>query len=674
MKRQRQPRRAVARLATTDLEPICLVRAKPDGTTLVSSAFAHLHSPCPTTSTMNNTIEPHLIALLNNDLYESYTNCPSLELPPLQDPNILKASGRPLLLEPNGEPSAKSQLAPKHNHSSVDEQENSYQGSKTKQIYGEGTSNRALGGSSPQSLRKILDDDTEPSLGGSLKKRHITDINKEDFVQLPQPPKKQKTAKQVVPPIIIGLYEPPLQAAVFPPIASSAFHDSHGRNSLNTVPPKAKVAEVSAEIEISLHSEPVEASDIRIKNVKAVRARNKWTEDETNALLLGVQKHGVGSWKDILMDTTYAFNNRSAVDLKDRFRVCGPDALRKKSGSGKSSSQESQIKMISANSKSSLMSENILITEDEPRTRATPENSNARKTTKSKAHRKKLEDLTHLGIDEPFRESLRRERRVFTEEEDQAILAGYKVYGVAWARMQRDPQFNLQSRLPTDLRDRFRTKFASKLPTESKKSKDKPSMIQQASDPRVGGQPVKDNISNGTSLPPTFQWQSQETDGRPSETVPREAPTSTFERPSLHSLPSREGLRIQEIISSEEDLSRSLPLQPQTNIYSFKDNFNAFVDQQSLDPSETLPFTQSYDWNSGIAAPFSNNIGEMDISRLLLDEPWPEIPNSIGKEKQSFTDINSIISSSAEPMHNIPSFMNMLNDPDPMDGLNDPTF
>ena len=50
---------------------------------------------------MYTTIEPRLIALLNDEPSESFDVPPSLELPPLHDPNVFKASGRPLLLEPD---------------------------------------------------------------------------------------------------------------------------------------------------------------------------------------------------------------------------------------------------------------------------------------------------------------------------------------------------------------------------------------------------------------------------------------------------------------------------------------------------------------------------------------------------------------------------------------------
>ncbi|GFQ04747.1 telomere repeat-binding factor 4 [Phtheirospermum japonicum] len=50
--------------------------------------------------------------------------------------------------------------------------------------------------------------------------------------------------------------------------------------------------------------------------------KQKWTEEEEEALKVGVAKHGAGKWKIILVDSELApkFMNRSNVDLKDKWR------------------------------------------------------------------------------------------------------------------------------------------------------------------------------------------------------------------------------------------------------------------------------------------------------------------------------------------------------------------
>lgn len=622
---------------------------------------------------MNNTIEPRLIALLNDAPSESYIS-PSLELPPLHDPNILKASGRPLLLEPdaskrNGKPSTNSQLTPKHKPliPPLEDDEQIKKGSETKQKHGKSAADRTLGNSSPQSLRKILDDDTNTTVAITSKKRNIVETSKDDFVQLPQPPKKQKAAKQVVPPIIIGLFEPPPQAALFPPIASSSFHDSHGRNSLNTVLPKVAELKDNSRKVSSNDNEKSEPSQTKAQK-KDVRPRKKWTEEETSNLLLGVKKHGIGNWTDILEDPSYSFNGRKAVDLKDRFRTCCPADLRAMA-TGTKSSQGPDGSKQKTKSKSSLMSENILIEEDEIGASNASGETDATKQRKSRNHRKRLEDLAQLGIEGPFQKSRRRERRPFSEDEDRAILEGYEIYGPAWTRMQRDPRLNLQSRQPTDLRDRFRNKHPEKFRSEDKADSGMPSLNRSSpSFPSSDGRGKENMMPTLNQYTSPFILQGPEMNGHINESFGKDSSSgSTAHGSSLHNLSSREGLRIQEIISSEQEISKTLPLQNHTSMFNFKDADVTFGDQTGMDSSDSLPYTQSFDWNAGISAPFSNNIGEMDISRLLLDESWPDIPSSSSKEKQSYTDINSIITSSAEPLHNGPSFFNMLNDPDQID-------
>jgi hypothetical protein len=547
---------------------------------------------------MYTTIEPRLIALLNTDVTLEPYSTPtsrSLELPPLHDPNILKASGCPLLLEPDANTRSSALI------SSPDEDENKTHERKKRLV------DRILGNSSPQSLRKILDDDNADIAASASKKRNIVESSKDDFVQLPQPPKKQKAAKQVVPPIIIGLFEPPPQTALFPPIASSSFHDSHGRNSLNTIPPNPKVKEVDE----PRHDDP--PAPLEEENAastkptkKRTKPRKKWTEEETNNLLLGVSKHGLGNWADILEDPCFSFNDRSGVDLKDRFRTCCPAELREQGSKCQSDArraEEGAGKIGNpGRAKSSLMTENILI-DDKINANSTAGDVSS-KTPKSRGHRKKLEDLAQLGIEGPFPKSQRRERHPFSEQDDYEILMGFNIYGTSWTRIHKDPRFHLQSRRPTDLRDRFRNKYPEKWEATSEGSKSE----------------LRENNNSNPSQPSS----------------------------TLHSSSSRDGLRIQQIISSEseveESTSKGRPAQSQLANY----NFGTFPEQ-----SDGL-----FNWGHGhMTAPFSGTIGEMDISRLLLDEPWIE---STVKEKPSFTDINSIITSNSDSPPLVPSFLNML--------------
>ncbi|TFK26914.1 hypothetical protein FA15DRAFT_702333 [Coprinopsis marcescibilis] len=141
------------------------------------------------------------------------------------------------------------------------------------------------------------------------------------------------------------------------------------------------------------------------------KARKKWTPEETQMLVAGCNKHGVGNWKTILRDPTLVFDNRSPVDLKDRFRTYFPDAYKQHYPNAKTH--------LSSKVRSTL-----------------PDGSSLFEKTRSKR------------------------RRPFTEEEDRALKEGYEKYGTVWATIVKDyPIFQEQNRRSTDLRDRFRNAF-----------------------------------------------------------------------------------------------------------------------------------------------------------------------------------------------------------------------
>ncbi|XP_006455646.1 hypothetical protein AGABI2DRAFT_121547, partial [Agaricus bisporus var. bisporus H97] len=140
------------------------------------------------------------------------------------------------------------------------------------------------------------------------------------------------------------------------------------------------------------------------------KPRKKWSPEETQMLVDGCNRHGVGNWKTILSDPTLTFDNRSPVDLKDRFRTYFPDAYKK-------------------------------------------HYPNARTHLSSKV-RSTLPDGSSL-----FEKTRSKRRRPFTEEEDRALKAGYEKHGTVWATIVKDPIFQEQNRRSTDLRDRFRNAF-----------------------------------------------------------------------------------------------------------------------------------------------------------------------------------------------------------------------
>jgi hypothetical protein len=516
---------------------------------------------------MYATIEPRLIALLNDGApSEPFIPYQRLDLPPL-DNHILKSSGRPSPLEPNAnERSVKSSTLGTHQNVPYDR--NAGEGSKERAPEGKRTlqtssiSGRALGGTSPQSLRKILEDVPDAPQSQSAKRAHRTDSDKDEYFQLPQPVKKQK-AKQVVPPIIIGLFEPPPnQAALFPPIASSSFHDSHGRNTLNTGPPKAPKTQVPSEVSRQNNDRLEDKADGNLKYV--TRTRKKWTEEETAQLLLGVQAHGVGNWTKILQDPQYKFDGRKPVDLKDRFRTCCPAELRGKGKKGPGSPENAQKSLSTTMPKPVVIAEESEVSSGDEKTAPAPR----RGPPKCRSHRKNLEDLAELGIKEPFKHSGRRKRRPFSDEEDKAILQGFQQYGTAWAKILKDPRFNLKGRRPTDLRDRLRNKYPEKYNPE-------------------------EEAENGVS----------------------EAAGSAIQ---MGNVTSSSQILLASSIPQEGPMAPKASAQASTSTTVFKDNFLELLEPP---PVTDVPDPLSFDWGFNMA-PFPNTMGDMDLSRILLDDTW----------------------------------------------------
>jgi len=497
-------------------------------------------------------------------------------------------------------------------------------------------------------LRMLVGDaNTNPAEGSddlSTKKRHRTLTTKDDFVQLPQPLKKQKSTQQVVPPIIAGLHEPPPNAAVFPPITSGPFDDNDPRalgihKDFGGGPEDRAAGNTS------------HASDGGEKNTngsakgkrRAAKPRRKWSEEETNHLLLGVSRHGVGKWTSILEDPDFKFNDRSAGDLKDRFRTCCPDELRGNStggggkkqraaggddklggsenGRGKSESAPASEDGLSFSghmkARNGPLLENLL--ESLNSSAATPgltssagstptihpsstdayreiysapsqtqhDSDSAQPTNrqrKSRAHRKKMEDLAELGIHAPFKKSHRRERRPFTDQDDKEILEGLDHYGPAWTKIQRDSRFNLSSRQPTDLRDRVRNKY--------------PEIYQRIEKGvfHVKGDPNK--AGNSGPLEPVAN--------------------TTFQQ---HMVAQQELNRS----SSREDMATAIhgpppnKRLPPAGFYESTESLPGLADvflDMSAAPSAPMPSGMV----GGAAGSVFLSPGEMDISRLLLDD------------------------------------------------------
>ncbi|KAL2114736.1 hypothetical protein VUR80DRAFT_46 [Thermomyces stellatus] len=414
------------------------------------------------------TIEPRLIHLLND---ATTPHLPTSELPPLQSPGS-KPPDRLPLLEPDAD-NQNDKTGPSAVHPPyVTDDTPTLRGIRTDskhQQAGRGHANgshslrlllevTAVPGSS-SSLSKILSDDGPDGVEDfPSNKRQRTIPVKEDLVQLPQPVNKQQASQQqAMPPIINGLLEPPPDAALFPPISSNTFNDPEA-NQLNLLREFTHVNEDRSQAPPK--SESSKPGPVKTRR-RSGKPRKKWTEEETRNLLLAVDRYGIGRWTKILEDPSFTFNDRSAGDLKDRFRTCCPDEFLAKGRDN--SNAEGTTGTPRHNAKSGLLAENILIStgkegSEQPST-APPATDPPAKPKKTRAHRKKVEDLAELGIHGPFKKSHRRKGQPFTEEDDKQIREGLEIYGPAWTKIQREPRFNFAHRQPTDLRDRVRNKF-----------------------------------------------------------------------------------------------------------------------------------------------------------------------------------------------------------------------
>lgn len=210
------------------------------------------------------------------------------------------------------------------------------------------------------------------------------------------------------------------------------------------------------ETNVNSHTEP---TDIGAEPSNTRPAKLKWTEDETQALVEGCNKHGVGSWTQILSDPELSgrFSDRTPGDLKDRFRTYFPDSYHE----------------LYPNAK----------------------------THWGNQSRGKAPDGRSI-----FAKGKVKERRPFTEEEDRALLRGYRMYGSHWALIGRDPAFKNQRR-STDVRDRFRNAF----PEEYARAGYKPRSKARSKNAAKNKAAKKDATGPSASVPQTMQPQPMQT-------------------------------------------------------------------------------------------------------------------------------------------------------------------
>lgn len=317
--------------------------------------------------------------------------------------------------------------------------------------------------------------------------------------QLPQRP--AKTAKRPrIPPLLQGLHQPPPLPPTgrrFPPItdgvseierdicdrvqSSNAITDSRGVAVKDVVP--AEINEARNIYEVSSNHRSLEnntsasaasnsskptagpseppptegaVADDVAQNRKA-RKRKVWTDAETRDLLVGVSRFGIGSWKRILHCDDFTFHGRTAVDLKDRFRVCCSSEGRKSRHQKYKNKQEPPPANVSRTASRTTDSKG-------PQESGTLTNDNSaekRRFAQSAGHLHQLSqsELAELGIAAEFPKSKRRARQAFSTIDDENLLKGFKKYGTMWHSIRDDAEYGFSTRHATDLRDRFRFRY-----------------------------------------------------------------------------------------------------------------------------------------------------------------------------------------------------------------------
>lgn len=253
-----------------------------------------------------------------------------------------------------------------------------------------------------------------------------------DLPSLPKLPVRSgggsRERRRRLPPTLSGLHQPPPNAGLLPSInVQQPRQDGRAVNELTDEPRNVGTApDLVALASTTKNAETASTSlnsSSKTKNKKP--AKNKWSDEETADLLKGVAKFGIGSWTKILKCEDYNFERRTALDLKDRFRVCCPEHYRK------------------PKSRPPVQAGETL-----PKPRAQIYRND----------RKGASELAEMGIEGPFQKVTRRSRHAYTKEQDDALLRGFRKHGKSWAAILKDEEV-LSERTSTDLRDRFRVRF-----------------------------------------------------------------------------------------------------------------------------------------------------------------------------------------------------------------------
>lgn len=232
-------------------------------------------------------------------LLDDYSLYPSLRIPPLQDPfpDLSAQLTRPSPLEPNARIDV-----------NIDDGTAKLSGRR-----------KALAGAKPIG-ESAGSNNLRPIQKNPRKRQKLHEHERiADFVQLPQPQAKAKNDKP--PPfhpvsVLNELHEPPPSAALFPPITPKDVQRDQRRHFANASQSPAK------------HTSPlaskVDTAQDTLQSPSSKRAsqrqRRKWSEQESEQVMRGLEIYGFGKWKKILNHPGFSFQpGRTPVDLKDQY-------------------------------------------------------------------------------------------------------------------------------------------------------------------------------------------------------------------------------------------------------------------------------------------------------------------------------------------------------------------
>lgn len=341
-------------------------------------------------------------------------------------------------------------------------------------------------------------------------------------LHLPAPRIQKETSRPFRPVSVLnGLNEPPPNAPLFPPIETDSnptiltrpSRDPGEGTATETAPrqtgrgqrindiieskpsqPFSSMPMSTAQANEYLFGDPDDDGDEGVvakavtdeKKKKGLKTYRKWTEEESFELMRGIARCGVGHWTAILSQKDLKFNKRTAVNLKDRFRVCCPWAfyeteermgaaevnrrvaeyvMEAESGAARHASSAGDTEMPDATARRSETRASDDASEStssntEGKQKAKPrKKNNGTRGSAALSHRSKTA-LVSLGLDDPLTSiKSTRMRRTFSKEEDDNLFKGYLKHGFHWTAIQHDPMFKFDNRKSTVLRDRFRFRY-----------------------------------------------------------------------------------------------------------------------------------------------------------------------------------------------------------------------